>query len=686
MPLPDIQLDDRRFEELVQEAKRRIPRYTPEWTDLNDSDPGITLVQLFAWLGEMILYRLNRVPEKNFVKFLELVGIQLQPPTPARAELTFKLSARTLKGAVLIPRGARVSLAEQTDGGPVIFETDDNLYAVPGELVALQSFDGAQYQLLTESNRVEGKIFHAFGPRPQKNAALYLGFDAPFPALGASQQHRLLLHLYTADLIAEGAGVAAGAPEAAVPVLARWEYWAGDPSRWQPLDPAGLRDETAALTRSGSVLFAAPLGWQAVKLGLLQRDGDKPLYWLRYRIEQELGAGYEIPPRLENVLLNTISATNAVTVTDELVGASDGMPNQEYQLASVPVLPDTLILEVDEGEGFTPWTAVNDFAGSKRDDKHYTVELGTGKIRFGNGEQGKIPAVLFARTAGPFTPSAAGEELPNIRARVYRSGGGARGNAGANKITALQSAIPYVAGVTNLRPSEGGQDEETVEEAKLRAPQTIRSASRAVTGADFEFLATQTPGARIRRAKALPLRHPQFQPTRPAAGADLAAVALPVPGVVTVIVVPDAEGPNSKPMPTEDTLKRVASWLQQHALITTELYVVAPRYRKIEIEARILAAPTARSDQVAEVLNRKLLDYFHPLRGGEEGGGWQFGGTIYFSEVYRQILTTAGVARVEASALTIFVDGQRMDPCTDISLSADELLYADKHALFVSYA
>ena len=67
MALPDIKLDDRTFEQLVAEAKRRIPGYTPEWTDLNDSDPGMTLVQLFAWLSEMIIWRLNRVPEKNFV-------------------------------------------------------------------------------------------------------------------------------------------------------------------------------------------------------------------------------------------------------------------------------------------------------------------------------------------------------------------------------------------------------------------------------------------------------------------------------------------------------------------------------------------------------------------------------------------------------------------------------------------
>jgi predicted phage baseplate assembly protein len=681
MPLPDIQLDDRRFEELVQEAKRRIPRYTPEWTDLNDSDPGITLVQLFAWLTEMILYRLNKVPEKNFVKFLELVGMELNPPTPARAELTFKLSAKDLAG-VLIPRGTKVGLAEQTDGGPVVFETDDNLYAVGAELTQVQSFDGAQYQLLTEANRVAGKIFPAFGKRPRKDAALYLGFDR---ALTANQQHRLLFHLYTADLIAEGMGVVASAPEPSPPVIANWEYWAGDAAKWQRLDPAGLRDETASLTHTGSVLFNGPDGWQAVKLGLLQRDEDPKLYWLRYRIEQELGSGYEVPPRLENVLLNTIGATNAVTVTDELLGASDGAPNQEYQLANVPILPGTLILEVDEGEGFVPWTAVKDFAGSKRDDPHYVVELGTGKIRFGDGEQGKIPLVLFPKTSGPFVPAAAGQDLPNIRARIYRWGGGARGNAGAEKITGLQSAIPYVASVTNLRPSEGGQDEETVDEAKLRAPQTIRSGGRAVTAADFEFLATQTPGARIRRAKALPLRHPQFAPTRPP-GAGQAALALPVPGVVSVIAVPDAEGANPKPMPTEDTLRRVAAWLQQHALLTTELYVVAPRYRKVEIEARVIASPTARSDQVADVLTRKLLSYFHPLRGGANGTGWGFGDPIYFSEVVRQILTTDGVSRVEAAALTVFVDGQRVDPCTDINLNADELAYSEKHALFVSYA
>jgi predicted phage baseplate assembly protein len=677
MPLPDIQLDDRRFEDLFQEVKRRIPRYAPEWTDLNESDPGMALAQLFAWLAEMIIYRLNRVPEKNYLKFLELIGLQPTPPAPARAELTFTLTSKELE-ARLIPQGTQVSLAESPDGKPVLFETDDNLYAVGVELKAVQSFDSARFQLLTESHRVEGKFFYAFGERPQPRSALYLGFDLPFPA----GRHRMLVHLFTADLIEEGRGVAANEPPPAPPVLAYWEYWTG--VQWARLNV--VSDDTGSLVRSGFIQFEAPEGFQAAKLGLLQRETDNPLYWLRYRLDQLLGPGYEVPPRLEDVLLNTITATNAVMETDELLGASTGLPNQAFTLANTPVLPGTLILEVDEGQGFAPWTQVTDFAASKREDTHYTLDLATGNIAFGNGEQGKIPGVLVPTGAdgAPATGSAAGETLANLKAAVYRWGGGARGNAGAKKITSLESSVPFVDSVTNLRPSEGGAEEEPLAQLKLRAPQLIRSGSRAVTAADFEFLATETPGARIKRAKALPLRHPQFEPKRPS-GAGLPATSVPVPGVVTVIVIPEAENLNPKPMPTEATLANVAGYLRDHSLITTEIYVVAPKYRKVEIEARVIAAPTASSAIVAENLQTRLLNYFHPLRGGQDGAGWEFGGRIYFSETYRQILTTPDVLRLEADALTIYVDGQRQEPCKDIDLGPDELVYSDRHTIRVSY-
>ena len=744
MPLPDIKLDDRNFEQLVAEAKRRIPGYTPEWTDLNDSDPGITLVQLFAWLSEMIIWRLNRVPEKNFVKFLELIGIEPSPPSPGHAELTFKLTTKNV--TQLIPQGTRVALTEQVDGKQVIFETDDNLYAVGTELVAVQSFDAARFEVVTEASRVPGKYFYPFGPRPQRGAALYLGFDTKFPstpsASAGAQGARgtpvtLTIHAFTQDLMEEGKGLKANltstsasqsngedvtipedvnAPSPSADAV--WEYYAGKNANptWQSL--TGVKDNTANLTRNGTVEFEPPLSPVAEKLGLLQKDEDVPLFWIRYRIKELLGAGFERVPRLEDVLLNTIRATNSISVTDELLGASNGTANQSFKLANTPVLRERFDLQVDEGEGFQSWKMVRDFAASSRDDRHFTLATATGEVAFGDGEQGKIPG----RLTDPRDPE---EDLPNVKVANYRWGGGAGGNAGADKITSLESSVPFVDSVTNLRPAVGGQNEETIEQAKLRAPETIRTQSRAVTSGDFVFLAKQTPGARIRRAHALPLRHPDFEPIRPtftepkhkdscpkcanpggtvnqyceckgAAGTTICdstgtkrrptSTLIPVPGVITVVVVPEVLPNEVKPMPSEDTLRLVGEWLNQYRLITTELYVAAPKYREVEIEARVIARSTSNSGQVAEELQKMLLDYFHPLRGGANGDGWEFGGTIYFAETYRRILNTPGVARLEAGAVVTYVDGERQPACTDVFVNDDELVFSRQHTIIVSYA
>lgn len=657
MPLPDIPLDNRRFDQLVEEARQRIPGYTPEWTDLNPSDPGMTLVDLMAWLAEMILWRLNRVPEKNFIKFLELIGIEQTPPTPATAELTFKLTSKDLPDATLIRQGTRVALVDQVDGGPVIFETDDNLYAVGAELKEIQSFDGTQFERVTDANRIRGPFYYAFGPQPRAGVALYLGFDRPFPP----GRHSLTVHAYTDDLIRKGLVPFGDVPSMAPPVNAVWEYWAGDIAKWKRLTVVG--DGSVALTRTGKITFEAPADARTTKVGLLKKDEDPALYWFRYRIDRVSGHGYELPPRLEDLLLNTVNATNAETVVEELLEPSDGLPDQTRWLSRSPVLPDTLELDVreDPAGAFEPWAVVRDFAGSRRDDRHYTLDFATGTITFGDGQQGKIPA----RDAA-------------IRARRYRAGGGARGNAGPGKITSLLSAVPFVDSVANVRPATGGQDLETVESAKRRGPQALQSQSRAVTADDFKFLAEQTPGARIRRAQAFPLRDPRYH--RPGAGP---AAEVSVPGVVTVVVVPESQDP--QPMPTPETLALVERWLNEHRLITTEVRVAPPRYRRVEVEARVVARSDASSAEVEATLQHRLLDFFHPLRGGDSGEGWEFGHKIYFSEVYRQIFETPGVLRVEAGGVVIYVDDHPQDPCADIELEPDELVYSERHRVVVSY-
>jgi predicted phage baseplate assembly protein len=247
----------------------------------------------------------------------------------------------------------------------------------------------------------------------------------------------------------------------------------------------------------------------------------------------------------------------------------------------------------------------------------------------------------------------------------------------------LQSPIPYVDSVTNLRPTSGGQDEETLGSAKDRAPRAIRTQSRAVTADDFVFLAKQTPGARIRRAQALPFRNPNIESIRPA-GRGLPVTVTPSPGALSVMVVPDSLA--AKPIPSAETLTRVAQWLNSHRLLTTELYVIAPTYRQVEVDAHLIAETTANSDQVAQAVEQKLLNYFNPLTGGKDGTGWDFGGTIYFSDIYRTILNTPGVARLAAGAVTIFVDGVRIASSTDVPLDQDQLVYSQIHKITASYS
>src|SRR5436190_19729600 len=89
MPLQIPLIDGRDFRQIRDQAVARIPVHTPEWNNFNLSDPGMTLVELFAYMTDNLLYRANRIPERNRAKFLSLLGIPLQPATPARGLVVF---------------------------------------------------------------------------------------------------------------------------------------------------------------------------------------------------------------------------------------------------------------------------------------------------------------------------------------------------------------------------------------------------------------------------------------------------------------------------------------------------------------------------------------------------------------------------------------------------------------------
>jgi hypothetical protein len=648
MPLQDHvpRLDDHTYDSIVAEMRSRISRYTPEWkpvwSDLNDSDPGITMIQVFAWLGEMLGYRMNQVPELNHLKFLQLLGVELRPAEPAEVQITFPMLPAHPSSTAIVPRGAQVIAETEGGGPPLVFEATQALPVLRARLAALLAYDGqVEYQPVTEAS-AHSQPFQPFGPTASAGAALLLGFDDPGPFPAA--EFTLYAWAGTQGRVAPvtcGIGAAPVFPSATV----QWTAWTG--IDWAPVTQ--LKDETLAFTRTGAIVLRTPEG-----LAKTQLPGEPvPLFWLRGELS---AAAYERPPSLLALRTNTMTLTQMETVRDEVLGGSTGRPNQSFRLSNVPVLRESLTLEVDQGSGPEIWNEVTDFLGSDSRSNDYVLNRSTGEIRFGDGRRGAVPI------ANINNPGA------NIVARSYRFGGGTHGNVAAGALHALRSAVPGIDenGVVNLAASYGGRDEQTLDEAKLAAPAAIRSRCRAVTTSDFEFFAMQS--ANIARAKALPLRHPDFP-------------GVAIPGAVTVVVVPDSDDP--APQPSEGTLRTVCADLDRRRLLTTEVYVAPPTYQKVSVRVQLVADPSADLADVQRGVERVLLDYFHPLHGGEDGHGWPFGGGISFSRTFQRVFSVAGVSTVDR--VVISVDGIEAPECTDVPLSTGSLAYSLAHEVSVGY-
>lgn len=669
------QIDTRRWQDIVDEIRARIPHYTPEWTDLNDNDPGITLTQVFAHLAEMLLFRMQRVPDLLYIKFLELIGIELTPALPARVEVSLGVAEGHPDASVPVPQGTQVS-APGGDGPPIVFETERAFTALALQLRAVQVDDGAQYRNVSELNAAASGGFDALGAEPRPGAALLLGFAFPdsfaapdaFPAVAVD--------------IAFWAQ-----PDPAQPLVRRcdasgtrawpsarlvWEGWNG--SLWVKLD--SLSDDTLALTQSGHAVLRVPANAALRRDHLgdydaLNRDTGEPqpaLFWLRWRA---VSAQYELAPRLLALRINTVPALQAQTVENEVLGGSSGEPGQRFSFANKPVLNlpgDPPQLEIDEGQGWQAWEARPDLLGSGRHDPHFVVNWGDGELRLGDGERGAVPV---ANAANPDA---------NVIARRYRFGGGTAGNVPAQAIDNLLTPVPGLdPGATrNLFAAAGGASEETLDAARRRAALSLRARERAVTVDDFELLARLAGG--VQRARALPLVNPQFPGVK-------------VPGAVTVIVVPprrDDELPpigTPPPLPSDGLLRTVCQALDARRLLTTELFVVAPRYVTLAVRAVVQAEDDADTAEVKEQVERALRRYFDPLLGGDDGLGWPFGGPLRYAKVVQKVFAVKGVDNVAELVLT--VDDEEREPCQDVLLAEiapQALLHLAAHAVDVATA
>jgi predicted phage baseplate assembly protein len=623
MALPRQRLDDRRFQDIVDEAKKRIPHYTKEWTDHNVSDPGVTLIELFAWMTDILLYRLNQVPEAHKIEFMEMLGITLREPIAARVPVTFWLSqpqevpTGPPSPGVVIPAGTEVA-STQTEREPsIVFTTDADLRVAQPQLsVVLARTQGRSGESASfrEQNlrRLETGFggFEIYSTVPQVDDALYFGFENDL-------SHHILGFEFDFDP-AGGAGVDPTLPPY------NWEASTGDPhTRWRACEVE--TDTTRSMNTAGRVQIHLPrMG------GYDFKQGDR--YWVRVRIKeisarerQEGMRPFEKTPMLRRAKVTTwggtVSATHAQVVSGELLGQSDGTPGQRFRLQMAPILqrqPDeTLVVQV-EGRPQQTWQEVTDFSDSDAESAHFTLDSIGGSVRLG-------PAVRqpdgTIKLYGAIPPRYA-----NLLFSRYRFGGGQEGNVGPGVLNTLKTAIPYVSRISNREPAWGGLDAESLESAMMRLPALLRSRDRAVTESDFEFLATQALPAAIGRVKCL-------QP-RPS---DAGRVA---PGQVYVLVIPRVARPEGYLDPEQLTLdsndvEALTAYLDERRLLTTRLDIRPPAYYWVACRVQLRAAPGVAQAEVEGEALRRLYRFLNPLTGGPDGKGWPFGRDLFVSDVYQ---------------------------------------------------
>ncbi len=651
-------LDDRSYEQLRDELLRRIPVYTSEWTDHNETDPGIALLELFAYLGESLLYRFNQIPDTTKIGFLRLLGVQPRPALPA----TVLLAATTeLAGGVQIAKGVKVS------AGSVGFETAAETYAWPLECAAAGKMppptaDGST----ADTDRREDAKARA-GLRPSDAARFYVTTQLPAEPVAPDQVLDVsatldrslwiaVLRKKNTDVTRLGGGslfVGVAFDEQvptpfAIQALAGtgqteqfasdglntdppamiWQLWEGPGNGFSLL---GIGDDTTrGMTTTGVVEVLLPAKLPALDPTVrTSGDSENPppltddkqaanvIAWIRVSRPQTAHLNDGIH-RIRWVGLNATRAEQALTATPELLGTGTGDAGQRYGLTHHPVLPGSMSLQVEEPDGWHDWQEVDAFVASTPDDRHYTVDYSAGSVEFGGM---RLPQL--------------GER---IRVLTYRYGGGLAGNVAAGAV----SAISGVSGVqvANPLPATGGADAATPDQALDAIPVDVHRRDRAVIADDFRDLALQVTG--VKRAETLPLFHPDTP------SADAA-------GVVSLVIFPaeDLTTPDA-PMPDLDLLRRVARYLDPRRLVTTELYVIPPTYRTIVVSAGLAVRTGYQVDAVRRWVEQILRQYLAPLPpSGPDGGGWPLGRTVRRAELEGVVMQVEGVEYVNDLILAV---------------------------------
>jgi hypothetical protein len=646
MPLTAPVIDDRRFGQLVDETLARARVHTPEWTNFNQSDPGVTLVQLFSFLAENVLYRANLTPERSRTKFLQLLRVPLAPATAAQGLVSIanergEAKAQTLPADLEVRAGSvpfRTQLAmdvlpiearvffkrELASPAEQLVEYYRLLYAsyetkFPEEVklyetVALdrnvvESVDLAQgtvdrslwVALLARNRESPEEIRRQLGGR-----TLMLGI---VPALDA-----VAARLVPGGIAQAGRLLRFEIPS--VPAGGKVDRdGTGRPSpRYRQLEP---RTEVDLLTSPGVVQLTLP---EAGQLALwtdvdpLEGGvGDMPpamedaalaarvITWLRVSADGAARA------RIKWAGINAVPVRQVERINAEPLADGDGRPDQARRLARAPVLAGSVRIVTRSGDDQArPWEQIDDLAAASPEVPVSDPRLAPGS-QYANPDKPLLDVFELDAEAGVlrFGDGLRGRRLP-LGARVFASYEYCQGAAGNVAQAAINGSPQLPSGFTVSNPVQtwGGADAEGVQSGERQVKRHLQHRDRLVSADDFESIACRTPGVQIGRIEVLPAYHPDLGPGEPGSA----------PGVVTLLAIPKFD-PGQPEAPRSDRLflNALCRHLDPRRLVTTELVVRGADYKGIWISVGIEVATGLSVAEVVENVKARLREVLKPV-------------------------------------------------------------------------
>lgn len=614
--LPDINLDNETFDDILENAKNSIVTIYPEWTDFNYHDPGITMLEMFAWLKEIQQYYLNKIGPDSIGKYLKLLGIRRGTKRPSECEVTVRCSDDLIA-------------AEGTGfyAGDIRFEAVSRTFVSSARIVCCICKDGDDERVIDQAELNFGGSLRMMPFLSGRNSEFYIGFDKP---LEKGEQHLLYVDISENGNVARNPITDAESFVPLVDVAA--EYFGS--GGWQSID---CEDPTFGFLYQGTLRLCPAGAHRKTEVG------GRSAYFIRFRLT---GGEYDVLPVIRNLQFNLLPVIQRETkaecrdfapdselrlfsdlaargstrvylrddnglfmpaakyekaideTTGEVrlsvagadaacgvrvvnispdfiqkseIGFGTGLPFQKFSLETEDLEYENfcLMTELPAGGGrLIEWKKVSDFSSAKAEDCVYVLDTAAGEIQFGDCIRGAAP-----------------------EGRIYIAGCaytlGAGGNVSAGKINRASGFDDESLTVTNMRGSSGGMNEETVDNCCMRAYKLMQTTETPVTDEDYERIVINTQGLMVETCRMLPVvrssdQHPD-----------------PVRSIVVKLYSPDGKG-----VPGERHCRNILNALERRRMLGVGFRIVRPEYAAIRIYADISAERSATNakDEVEKVI------------------------------------------------------------------------------------